>query len=95
MIPSFEPPDTLRAHAAPAGAPCTTHAEGFAMKHATPTDPGYQLARRQMDGFGTLVTFDLVGGKKVHRTDLALPAAGQDADQVLQALLARVEAPRK
>lgn len=28
MISSFEPPDTLRAHAAPAGTPCTTHAEG-------------------------------------------------------------------
>jgi cystathionine beta-lyase/cystathionine gamma-synthase len=27
-----------------------------------PADPGHGLARRQMDGFGTLVTFDLVGG---------------------------------
>lgn len=27
-----------------------------------PADPGHQLARRQMDGFGTLVTFDLAGG---------------------------------
>jgi cystathionine gamma-synthase len=27
-----------------------------------PTDPGHELARRQMDGFGTLVTFDLSGG---------------------------------
>jgi cystathionine beta-lyase/cystathionine gamma-synthase len=27
-----------------------------------PTDPGHELARRQMDGFGTLVTFDLAGG---------------------------------
>ena len=40
---AFDPPDTLRAHAAPAGTPCTPHAEGFAMKHATPTDPGYHL----------------------------------------------------
>jgi cystathionine beta-lyase/cystathionine gamma-synthase len=27
-----------------------------------PTDPGHALAARQMDGFGTLVTFDLAGG---------------------------------
>ena len=27
-----------------------------------PADPGHELARRQMDGFGTLVTFDLAGG---------------------------------
>ena len=27
-----------------------------------PTDPGHDLAARQMDGFGTLVTFDLKGG---------------------------------
>jgi cystathionine beta-lyase/cystathionine gamma-synthase len=27
-----------------------------------PVDPGYALAARQMDGFGTLVTFDLAGG---------------------------------
>jgi len=27
-----------------------------------PADPGHALARRQMDGFGTLVTFDLAGG---------------------------------
>ncbi len=27
-----------------------------------PSDPGHALARRQMDGFGTLVTFDLRGG---------------------------------
>jgi cystathionine beta-lyase/cystathionine gamma-synthase len=27
-----------------------------------PADPGYALAARQMDGFGTLVTFDLAGG---------------------------------
>ena len=27
-----------------------------------PGDPGHALAARQMDGFGTLVTFDLVGG---------------------------------
>ncbi len=26
-----------------------------------PADPGHELARRQMDGFGTLVTFDLAG----------------------------------
>ena len=27
-----------------------------------PGDPGHELARRQMDGFGTLVTFDLAAG---------------------------------
>jgi cystathionine beta-lyase/cystathionine gamma-synthase len=27
-----------------------------------PADPGHELARCQMDGFGTLVTFDLAGG---------------------------------
>ena len=27
-----------------------------------PSDPGHRLAARQMDGFGTLVTFDLTGG---------------------------------
>ena len=27
-----------------------------------PSDPGHRLAARQMDGFGTLVTFDLAGG---------------------------------
>jgi len=27
-----------------------------------PSDPGHALAARQMDGFGTLVTFDLAGG---------------------------------
>jgi cystathionine beta-lyase/cystathionine gamma-synthase len=27
-----------------------------------PVDPGHSLAARQMDGFGTLVTFDLAGG---------------------------------
>jgi cystathionine beta-lyase/cystathionine gamma-synthase len=27
-----------------------------------PGDPGHALATRQMDGFGTLVTFDLAGG---------------------------------
>jgi len=27
-----------------------------------PADPGHELARRQMDGFGTIVTFDLAAG---------------------------------
>lgn len=40
---AFDPPDTLRAHAAPAGTPCTPHAEGFAMTHAKPTGLGYHL----------------------------------------------------